>query len=321
MTSRAHLERTARRRVEAWLDEGGVAGLALEALTSPLVLARSQRRVALPVRAPTVGVFGALLGGSGKTPVAVACVEHLCSLGVPTALVGHGYGGAATDAVHVSSSTSARLVGDEAVVAARVLAHVEGATVFVGPSRAHAAALAVAQGARALVLDGGRAAPRGARSLSVLARPPAPSRGLGPLALVLGARADATVVVGLPSAESLELVRGAWDLGALSGLRYGLATAIGRPTRVVEALASAGSAPRITLALGNHGVLAPADEARAAALGAIHRLDVWVATEKGPLLDVAALGGRPVALLRHRVGLPGTLRYRLAWLVAGAGAQ
>ena len=311
MPSLAQLELAARRRVEAWLDAGRLPGLAVEALTAPLVFARSERRVTLGARAPTVGVVGASLGGSGKTPVAVACVAHLCGLGVPTALVGHGYGGAVAAATLVTPGASARAVGDEAVVAARALARVAGASVVVGPTRSSAAALAVAHGARALVLDGSGA--RGA-SLSVLARPPGPT-GVGLLASALGARADATVIVGRPGTESLELV-GALDLRALTSLRYGLVTAIARPSRVAASLLAVGSAPRVTLALGNHGALTPADEARAVSLGAAQGVELWVATEKGPLLDATALGGRPVALLRHRVELPDSLRRRLRWLAA-----
>lgn len=308
----------ARRRVEAWLDEGRLAGLAVEALTAPLVLARSDRRVALPVRVPTVGVVGALLGGSGSTPVAIACVEHLCGLGVPTTLIGHGYGGAVTAPRLVSPLASARAVGDEAVVASRALAHVAGASVAVGPTRACAAVFAVAHGAQALVLDGRRGEARGAPSLSVLARPAGPR----PLTSVLAARVDETVIVGLPGAESLELVGAAQDLAAVARarLRYGLATAVGRPSRVVLALRAAGSAPCVTLALGNHGALTPFDEARAVELVAAHGLDLWVATEKGPLLDAVELGGRPVALLRHRVALPDALRRRLGWLVRDLAA-
>lgn len=322
MASLSHLELLARRQVEALLDDGAgpegrparhVARLALEALTSPLVLVRAERRVVVPAGVPTVGVVGARLGGSGRTPVAIACVEHLCSLGVPTALVGHGYGAQLAAPTRVSAGSPAWRVGDEAVVAARALAEVEGAVVVVGPTRAAAAAFALREGrSRALVLDGALG-PKDS-SLAVLARPVGRSR----LATYLGARADATVVVGAPPAEALELRGTASTLASLAHLRYGLTTGIGRPSRVVRALEAAGSAPRVVLSLGNHGRLTPADEARAARLSEAHALDLWLATEKGPLLDARTLGGRPLALLRHRLTLPEALRRRLAVLVSVA---
>ena len=104
----------------------------------------------------------------------------------------------------------------------------------------------------------------------------------------------------------------------LRGTRYGLVAGLARPSRVVRLLAEAPvhSAPRATLWLGNHGPLLPEDDASARALSEAEGLDLWVATEKGPLLEAATFGGRPLAFLRHHVELPPTVRERLDALAA-----
>jgi len=125
------------------------------------------RRLAWPGHVRVVAVGGATLGGSGKTPVAVACAAELAAAGARVALVGHAYRASPGRARFVSSWDPVRVVGDEALVAARALAAC-GARVVVAPSRAAAIALA-ARDADVLVLDGVAQTAPARASLALLA--------------------------------------------------------------------------------------------------------------------------------------------------------
>jgi tetraacyldisaccharide 4'-kinase len=110
------------------------------------------RRFDLPAGTRAVTVGGATLGGSGKTPLAIACAEELAASGAHVALVGHGYRARPRRARVVAIDDSVDEVGDEAIVAARALAPV-GVPVIVAPDRRAAIARA-ARDADVLVLDG-----------------------------------------------------------------------------------------------------------------------------------------------------------------------
>jgi tetraacyldisaccharide-1-P 4'-kinase len=114
---------------------------------------RVVRPLALP--RPTVAIGGATLGGSGKTPVAIACAAELARAGRRTALIGHAYRAAPGRPRFVSPDDALDEVGDEALVAARALDAMGalGARVAVAPGRAAAIAFA-APGSDVLVLDG-----------------------------------------------------------------------------------------------------------------------------------------------------------------------
>src|SRR5580698_6080578 len=59
-----------------------------------LAMTRTLRRnLRLPAHVRVLAIGGATLGGSGKTPLAIACAAELARLGVPTALVGHAHRG------------------------------------------------------------------------------------------------------------------------------------------------------------------------------------------------------------------------------------
>jgi tetraacyldisaccharide 4'-kinase len=125
-----------------------------------------------------VAVGGATLGGSGKTPLAIACARALAeAAGGRTgrtrragrvAFVAHGYAAKPGEARVVECDDDVRAVGDEAIVAARALAGVAGAVVVVGPSRQGALDFAASL-ADTVVVDGVlQTAPRRA-TLSLLA--------------------------------------------------------------------------------------------------------------------------------------------------------
>jgi tetraacyldisaccharide-1-P 4'-kinase len=110
------------------------------------------RRLAVPGGVPVVAVGGATFGGSGKTPLAIACAAELARAGARVVLVGHAYRADPQRARFVLPGDALGDVGDEALLAARAL-EPAGARVVVAPSRQQAIAHAV-RGADVLVLDG-----------------------------------------------------------------------------------------------------------------------------------------------------------------------
>lgn len=118
--------------------------------------AMSARAIARPLRlAPAIraiGVGGASLGGSYKTPFAIALAKALATRGMDVALVGHAYRARPTRARVVRPDDDVTEVGDDALFAARRLRGT-GVEVIVGPSRQSAATFA-GQRARCLVFDG-----------------------------------------------------------------------------------------------------------------------------------------------------------------------
>ena len=81
-----------------------------------------------------VVVGGATLGGSGKTPLSIACAKQLAGEGHSVALVGHAYRARPDRCRVVSPADAVEIVGDEALAAARALQST-GVRVVVGPGR------------------------------------------------------------------------------------------------------------------------------------------------------------------------------------------
>jgi tetraacyldisaccharide 4'-kinase len=136
------------RRLSAWLESP--AGWARCLAGAPWAqLAPVTRHVAPGLAVPVVGIGGATLGGSGRTPLVLACAEWLSSR-ARVAVIAHGYGGVRGHVRCVQSADRAEEVGDESVFLARRL---PTCAVWVGPSRAetmHAAA----HDADILIVDG-----------------------------------------------------------------------------------------------------------------------------------------------------------------------
>ena len=99
--------------------------------------ARAMNERGLDVGVPVVTIGNFVAGGAGKTPTAMAVAKLLGEIGERPAFLSRGYGGVPPfEAVRVSDQ-SARLVGDEPLLLARV------APTFVGPMRVRAAHLAM----------------------------------------------------------------------------------------------------------------------------------------------------------------------------------
>jgi tetraacyldisaccharide 4'-kinase len=259
-----------------------------------------------------VTVGGATLGGSGKTPLAIACAAYLAGAGGRVALVGHAYRAAPGRARVVRPDDAVEDVGDEALLAARALEAAPGqACVVVAPSRGEAVALA-SRRADVLVLDGVLQIAPARASLALLAvdaedpwggAPRVPPAGYlrAPVGALLDA-SDRVVAVGDGAGADARLVsRGAWSLElepdargpallwpsgggalhtweALARARVGLLCALARPERILRALARRGVTVREVVRARDHGPFGDRDLVRARAAGA--GLDLWLATPK-----------------------------------------
>lgn len=308
-----------------------------------LAMIRALRRnLGFPAHVRVVAVGGATLGGSGKTPLAIACAADLAGKGASVVLVGHAYRAAPRFARVVTDGDSVEDVGDEALMASRAL-RASGVRVVVAPTRQAAIDLGATLG-RVLVIDGVSQTAPVAASLALLAvdaaepwgsRQALPPRGdlrASPAELI--EVCDAVVPVGdLPDPTSAEwcgiwgkraafpvAVEGAgahltsgelvsWD--ALAGTPVGLITTLGRPDRLVRSLAARGIYPRLVLRGGDHGPVRARVGRRASRATKDAGIALWLATAKCSIhmerLERAA-GGDASALF----GAPrATLEHRL----------
>jgi len=81
---------------------------------------------------PVIVIGNLVVGGSGKTPLALWVAEHLVASGWSPAIVSRGYGGQVDAPREVGLTSEAAEVGDEPIVLARR----SGCPVWVGPDRA-----------------------------------------------------------------------------------------------------------------------------------------------------------------------------------------
>ena len=296
------------------------------------------RRLSAPGHVAIVGVGGATMGGSGKTPLAIACAAELARGGARVVLVGHAYRADPRRPRYVSPGDSLEDVGEEAILAARALAPL-GARVVVAPTREAAMALAGTE-ADVLVLDGIAQLAAARIALSILAvdavepwgRPPSlPPRGTlrAPVPMLLGA-CDVVVPIGGETGLPLPagLGRSVWPAtieskGALvhtgppltwetiRPLRVGLLVALGRPERLVRFLAQRGIAPRAIVRARDHGPFGIRARGLVALASRFRGIDLWLATPKCALHAESTLPALPVAVIERSVVLHPSLRSRL----------
>ncbi len=226
-------------------------------------------------------VGGATLGGSGRTPLAIACARALAARSLRVVLVGHAYGAHPRQPRVVQPGDDARLVGDEALECAHALLPI-GVRVIVAPHRQDA--IDAAHDADVIVLDGPlQLEPRRATLslLSVSAEAPWGSGACPPLGDLRATRgalegaADRTLVIGTDVPVRSD---GVW-LGSdellpwksLCGVRVGLATGIGRPERVEALVRNHGVVPTRVVRVANHARLD---------LDAHPSVELWLVTGK-----------------------------------------
>jgi tetraacyldisaccharide 4'-kinase len=316
------------RRLEQGAPGGPLARLASSAWA---VATRIERPLRWRDGAGVIVVGGSTLGGSGKTPLAMACAEVLGRAGAKVALVGHGYCADLGPARFVSPADDVRVVGDEALECARRLA---GIPVAVAKTRQRALDLALGV-ADVAVVDGLCQTRPHRASLSLLAVDATAPWGAGrcppqgdlraPAAALLAA-ADRVVVIGaegegrrelratVPVDHAWVVSRGAsldgrligWD--DLRGCKVGLWTALARPDRVVRALAKRGVRPAVVILGADHRSSAPPPH-----IG----VDLWLCTPKCAA-HLRLGGGAPVAILEHSLRLESALEKATIGAAQGA---
>jgi tetraacyldisaccharide 4'-kinase len=320
------------RRLEGGTFDGPLAELASRAWGA---MARVHTPLQWREDARVVVVGGSTLGGSGKTPLALACAEELNERGARVALVGHGYGATPGPARLVAESDDVRLVGDEALVCKHHLS-ARGIPVSVASTRQQALDLALSLTDVAVVDGPCQTRPRRATLalLAVNATDPwgagwCPPRGdlRAPLKNLLAA-VDRIVAIapedapsrcpnsiGAPPVDLAWIVSNGATLEGksigwreLSRSRIGLWTALARPGRIVATLARRGVYPVVVRECGDHG------PARVPRRSPYRGIDLWVCTSKCRRHLPASLWGAPVATLDCTLRLEDPLKAALARL-------
>lgn len=251
-------------------------------------LARPKSRRRAPV--PVVCIGNAVVGGAGKTPVAMAVAALLAGAGLRPHFLSRGYGGRLKGPVRVDPERhDARHVGDEPLLLAR-----HGPT-WVSRNRHAGAAAAAAEGAGSIVMDDGFRNRSLAPDLSLLVADGAVGYGngrvfpAGPLREppeCAHACADGLIVVG---PERVPLPNGLPRIGAdlvpapgsehLAGKRLLAFAGIGRPAKFLGTLQDLGAEVADFTAFPDHHRYRP-DEVRALVARAAELNAQCITTEK-----------------------------------------
>lgn len=298
-----------------WARPESLAG----ALLSPIggiVGAVTLRRMGQPGEAvglPVICIGNPTVGGTGKTPTAIALLATLTARGArPFALL-RGHGGREAGPLRVDLVRHGPAdVGDEALLLAR------HAPTIISRDRPTGARLALAEGATHVVMDDGFQNPSLVKDASLLLIDAATGIGnghilpAGPLRAPLQpqlARADAVLVVGegsagrdaareagAPTIEAGRLVPVAQDAQALKGKRVLAFAGIGRPEKFFATLEAVGATVVTRRALPDHHPYRP-DEIRDLVTKALADGLVPVTTQK----DAARLSGPDFAAARAAI--------------------
>ena len=319
-----------------WRPGPGPAAFALSPVAAlyGALAGRRMARSGVGVGAPVVCIGNFVVGGAGKTPVALELARQLVAADQAPAFVSRGYGGAGTAGpvrVDVARHAAAE-VGDEPLMLARV------APCFVARDRLAAARAAVAAGATVVLMDDGLQNPALAKDLGIavvdgavglgngLCLPAGPLRA--PLArqwpavdilVVVGPGAPGEAVAAEAGLRGIPVLRAAVSpdpssLDRLAGLALFAFSGIGRPEKFFATLERAGLSVAGRASFPDHHAYTAGDRERlmaaAAALGAVP-----VTTEKD---RVRLPVDFPVEVLPIRLEFddPETLGDRLGRLVA-----
>jgi tetraacyldisaccharide 4'-kinase len=318
-----------RARIARRLERGDPSPSARAAsdLWGALASLRVARPLDLPAGARVIGVGSAVLGGAGKTPLAVALARELAGRGELVALVGHAYRAAPGRARLVEPRDRVDDVGDDALSAARLLAGTE-ARVIVAPRRQMAVDHAAAIGCRAIVIDGllqasprrldaailvlDAAAPWGSGRCPPAGDLRAPKGALLAAADHIAVLTTGTLPEGVPEGAIAipSVTRAAITatgervaLSAFASARVGLIVTVARPGRIEAALRRAGITPDPVIALADHAYPSSSDLLR----GERAEVRYWFTTHRCAVKLPAALFGAPVLALEHELSVEGLL--------------
>lgn len=254
---------------------------------------------------PVICLGNVTLGGTGKTPLALALAELLQKAGHKPAFLTRGYGGTKSGPLCVDTARhTARGVGDEALLLARQ------ALTIVARDRVAGARLAAAQGASVVIMDDGFQNPHLAKDFSFLVFDAYGGLGnekvfpAGPLRESMDdalQRADAIILMGdKPRDYSTNLPTLSAQLVNPESPPKGPVLAfagIGRPQKFFDALRAKGAQMVQEIAFADHHPYSAVE---------ISRLQNWAAQENATLVTTE----------KDFVRLPETLRNGiLAWPV------
>ncbi len=308
-----------------WWRKPGLAS----ALLAPIgavyggIAARRMAKAGARVGVPVVCVGNFTLGGSGKTPAAIAIAKMLQDAGERVFCLSRGYGGSVAGPKQVDAHADhAAQVGDESLLLARV------APTIVARNRVAGAQFARAAGAGIVLMDDGLQNPSLAKDVSIAVVDG--RRGIGdgkvfpagPLRAPIEAqvaRIDALLVVGEISGAANVIAaakaRGkpVWHakfiadpaaVSALAGKRVLAFAGIGDPDKFFATVAAAGIAAPQQVAFADHHRFS-AEEAANLVMQAEHDGLELLTTEK----DHARMAGDPAlaALAERAHVLPVTL--------------
>jgi tetraacyldisaccharide 4'-kinase len=310
-----------------WWREPGLAAALLSSVAAVYgaVAARRMRRPGAAVGVPVICVGNLTVGGSGKTPAALAIGRMLIEAGRHVFFLSRGYGGDFSGPIRVDPARhGAAEVGDEPLLLAKV------APTIVARDRVAGAETARAAGATVIVMDDGFQNPSLRKNFSIVAVDGRRGVGngrvipAGPLRAPLAAqidRAQALLMVGTPSAAAApaltaaavrkipvfhgRLEPDAETLDSLRGRRVLAFAGIGDPEKFFATLAQAGIVAPVTLGFPDHHRYSPDEIQDLRARAAADDL-LLLTTEK----DHARLSGdETVAMLAGDVrALPVTLK-------------
>ncbi|MGC9270505.1 tetraacyldisaccharide 4'-kinase [Acidiphilium sp.] len=269
-----------------WQHDGMIAHVL--APLGPITAAITARRLTQPgftCAIPVVCIGNAVIGGSGKTILARHVLARYEARGVLPCALTRGHGGRLGGPILVDPARhGAADVGDEALLLAA------SAPTIVAHDRAAGARLAVAEGARVIVMDDGLQNPGLVKSVSLLTIDGGAGFGnarllpAGPLREPIAAaarRCAAAILIGadtrdaraalprdLPVLTARIIARGPMSL---RGRRVVGFAGIGRPGKFFASLAELGAEVAATVGFADHHRYGPGDLARLSALAARHQ--------------------------------------------------
>jgi tetraacyldisaccharide 4'-kinase len=303
---------------KGWAFQISFIPLGLLSLAARSASHRRQRLSGAPAPLPTIGVGNLVVGGSGKTQVALELARRAQRRGLRPAVLTRGYGGAVAESTVVDAASKTAQVGDEALMLARRL---PDTVVVSGPDRLTSALVARRRSAQVAILDDGLQQRRIAvqrRVWVVSADSPFGNGHFLPLGPLRDSRAsiapeDVVWLHGAGSAPSglpVTVRSRSHALGVVSAfdptesprpvdaLRVAVFCGIARPQRFIATLQEAGAVVVCAWTRADHRVFSGAELLQASRLAEARGAAALVCTEKDAARLSPVASAIPILALR-----------------------